>query len=139
MRNDLTCSHLRNLKTHLLPNTPPTTMVKQRKALAHNIHISKQFIQHDKEDGYIKLTRMVFLPLELNKVKVDAFLDSGAYIISESDAEKIENEADQCTINELSHPSFKVQYANNQLQQTLDTSRCISRLHPRNDIKCSYL
>ena len=67
--------------------------------LPEDLNVIKEFIQLDKNDIYIPLMstialkkkkRMLFLPVEFNTVKIDALVDSGAYInaISERDAEK---------------------------------------------------
>ena len=92
----------------------------------------KEFIQHDKNDDYIPLMsaialkkkkRMLFLPVEFNTVKIDALVDSGAYInaISERDAEKLRQHASQSIVNKAPLPPFKVQYANDELEQPLAT------------------
>ena len=66
---------------------------------------------------------MLFLPIEINTVKSDALVDSGAYInaISGRDAEKLRQDANQCIINKAPPPPFKVQYANAKLEQPLAT------------------
>ena len=66
---------------------------------------------------------MLFLPVEFNNVKIDALVDSGAYInaIRERDAEKINPNASQSIINNAPPPPFKVQYANAELEQPLTT------------------
>ena len=60
-------------------------------AFDEDLDFIKEFIQHDNNDDYIpfmsaialkKKKRMLFLPVELNNVKIDALVDSGAYIIS---------------------------------------------------------
>ena len=68
-----------------------------------------------------KKKRMLFLPVEFNTVKIDALVDSGAYInaISERDAEKLRQHASQSIVNKA--PPFKVQYANAELEQPLAT------------------
>ena len=70
-----------------------------------------------------KKKRMLFLPVEFNTVKIDALVDSGAYInaISERDAEKLRQHASQCIVNKAPPPPFKVQYANAELEQPLAT------------------
>ena len=64
-----------------------------------------------------------FYQSEFNKVKIDALVDSGAYInaISERDAEKLRQHASQCIVNKAPPPPFKVQYANAELEQPLAT------------------
>ena len=70
-------------------------------SLPEDLHVNKEFIQHDKDDNYIPLMsaialkkkkRMLFLPVEFKNVKIDALVDLGAYMnaISEGDAEKIQ-------------------------------------------------
>ena len=68
-----------------------------------------------------KKKRMLFLPVEFNTVKIDALVDSGAYInaISERDAEKLRQNASQCIVNRAPPPPFKVQDANAELEQLL--------------------
>ena len=70
-----------------------------------------------------KKKRILFLPVEFNRDKIDALVDSGAYInaISEGDAEKLRQMASQCIVNEAPPPLFKVQYANAELEQPLAT------------------
>ena len=70
-----------------------------------------------------KKKRMIFLPVEFNTIKIDALVDSGAYInaISERDAEKLRQNASQCNVNKAPPPPFKVQYANAELEQPLAT------------------
>ena len=69
--------------------------------LPYDLKVIKEFIQHDKDDDYIPLMsaitlkkkrRMLFISLDFEKVRIDALVDSGAYInvISERDAEKIQ-------------------------------------------------
>ena len=50
-------------------------------------------------------------------------VDSGAYIkaVSERDAEKLRQDANQCIINKAPLPPFEVQYANAELEQPLAT------------------
>ena len=62
---------------------------------------------------------MLFLPAEFNTVKIDTLVNSGAYInaISERDAKKIsERDAERDV-----PPPFKMQYANDELEQPLAT------------------
>ena len=100
--------------------------------LPEDLDAIKEFIQHDKDDDYTPLMssialkkkkRMLFLPVEFNTVKIDALVDSGAYInaISERDAEKLRQHASQCIVNKAPPPPFKVQYANAELEQPLAT------------------
>ena len=101
-------------------------------SLPNDLDVIKEFIQHDKDDDYIPLMsaitlkkkkRMLFLPVDFNSVKIDALVDSGAYInaISERDAEKLRQDANQCIIHKAPPPPFKVQYANAELEQPLAT------------------
>ena len=101
-------------------------------ALPEDLDTIKEFIQHDENDEYIPLmsaialkkkTRMLFLPVEFNTVKIDALVDSGAYInaISEKDAEKLRQNASQCIIKIAPPRLLKVQYANVELEQPLAT------------------
>ena len=66
---------------------------------------------------------MLFLPIEINSVKIDALVDSGALInaFSERDAEKIKHNASKCIIEKAPSPPFKNQYANAELEQPLAT------------------
>ena len=66
---------------------------------------------------------MLLIPVEFNNVKIDALVDSGAYInaINEGDAEKLHQNASHCIINKAPPHPFKVQYANPELQQLLAT------------------
>ena len=100
--------------------------------LPEDLDAIKEFIQHDKDDDYIPLMssialkkkkRKLFLPVEFNTIKIDALVDSGAYInaISERDAEKLQQHASQCIVNKAPPPPFKVQYANAELEQPLAT------------------
>ena len=114
-------------------STPATTSEDEEitgcpSKLPEDLDVIKEFIQHDKEDNYIPLMsaialrkkkRMLFLSAEFNTLKIDALVDSGAYIsaISERDAAKIKEHASQCIINEAPPPPFKVQYANAELEQ----------------------
>ena len=100
-------------------------------SLPEDLDVIKECIQHDKDDDYIPLIsaialkkkRMLFLPVEFNNVKIDALVDSGAYInaISERDADKMQQNASQCIINKAPPHPFKVQYANAELEQLLAT------------------
>ena len=118
---------------------PATAMTRSNDAeieyptsLPDDLDVIKEFIQHDKDDDYIPLMsaitlkkkkRMLFLPVDFNSVKIDALVDSGAYInaISERDAEKLRQDANQCIIHKAPPPPFKVQYANAELEQPLAT------------------
>ena len=73
---------------------------------------------------------MLFLPVEFNFVKIDALVDSGAYInaISERDAEKLRQNASQCIVIRAPPPPFKVQYANAELEQPLATYTLRSKM-----------
>ena len=66
---------------------------------------------------------MHFLPVDINTVRIDALVDSGAYInaIGERDAEKFRQNASQCIVNRAPPPHLKVQYANAELEQPLAT------------------
>ena len=122
------------------PQTAPATAIAAEDeeitechpTLPEDLDVIKEFIQHDKDDDYIPLMsaitlkkkkRMLFLPVDFNSVKIDALVDSGAYInaISERDAEKLRQDANQCIIHEAPPPPFKVQYANAELEQPLAT------------------
>ena len=100
--------------------------------LPEDLDAIKEFNPHDKNDDYSPLMsavalkkkkRMLFLPVEFNTVKIDALVDSSAYInaISERDAEKLRQNASQCIVNKAPPPPFKVQYANAELEQPLVT------------------
>ena len=122
------------------PQTAPATAIAAEDeeitechpTLPEDLDVIKEFIQHDKDDDYIPLMsaitlkkkkRMLFLPVDFNSVKIDALVDSGAYInaISERDAEKLRQDANQCIIHKAPPPPFKVQYANAELEQPLAT------------------
>ena len=122
------------------PQTAPATAIavedeeitECHPTLPEDLDVIKEFIQHDKNDDYIPLMsaitlkkkkRMLFLPVDFNSVKIDALVDSGAYInaISERDAEKLRQHANQCIIHKAPPPPFKVQYANAELEQPLAT------------------
>ena len=66
---------------------------------------------------------MLFFPIEFNNFKIDASVDSGAYInaISDRDAKTIEYNANLCIINKAPSPPFKVQYTNAEVEQPLPT------------------
>ena len=66
---------------------------------------------------------MFFLPVDFNTVKIDALVDSSAYInaISERDAENLRQNANQCIINMAPSPPFKEQYAYAEQEQPLAT------------------
>ena len=100
--------------------------------LLEDLDVIKEFIQHDKYDDYIPLMsaialekkkRMIFLPVEFNTVKIDALVNSGAYInaISERYAEKHRQNASQGIVNIAPPHPFKVQYADAELEQPLAT------------------
>ena len=98
-------------------------------SLPEDLDVIKELIRHDKDDDYIPLMssialkkkkRMIFLPVEFNTVKIDALVDSGAYI-NEWDNEKIRQNARQSIINKAPPPPFKVQYTKTELEQPLAT------------------
>ena len=122
------------------PKTAPATAMTDKdekisecpSKLPEDLDVIKDFIQHDKDDDYIPLMSaialkkkkpMLFLPVEFNTVKIDALVDSGAYInaISEKDGKKLRQNASQCIVNRESPPLFKVQYANAELEPPLAT------------------
>ena len=100
--------------------------------LPYDLNIIKEFIQHDKDDDYIPLMsaitlkkkkRMLFIPLDFENTRIDALVDSGAYInvISERDADKIQTEANATIIAKAPPPPFKIQYANTELEKARAT------------------
>ena len=100
--------------------------------LPYDLKVIKEFIQHDKDDDYIPLMsaitlkkkrRMLFISLDFEKVRIDALVDSGAYInvISERDAEKIQKETKAAITAKAPPPPFKIQYANTELEKALAT------------------
>ena len=60
---------------------------------------------------------MLFIPLDFENTRIDALVDSGAYIkvISERDADKIQTEANATINAKAPPPPFKIQYANTEL------------------------
>ena len=83
--------------TELPNNNEEATMCPP--SLPEDLDVIKEIIQHDNDDDYIplmsaialkKTKRRLFLPVEFNNVKIDALVDSCAYInaISERDAKK---------------------------------------------------
>ena len=89
------------------------------KQLPYDLNVIKEFIQHDKNDVYIPLMsaitlkrkrRMLFIPLDFENTRIDALVDSGAYInvISEKDADKIQTEAKATIIARAPPPPFKI-------------------------------
>ena len=105
------------------PQTTPATAMTENDegiteyppALLEDLDVIKEFIQQDKDSDYIPLMsaialkekkRMRFLPIDFNTVKIDALLDSGAYInaISENNAEKLRQNSSQCIINQEPRP-----------------------------------
>ena len=106
--------------------------------LPYDLNIIKEFIQHDKDDDYIPLMsaitlkkkkRMLFIPLDFDYTRIDALVDSGAYInvISERDADKIQTEANATIIAKAPPPPFKIQYGNTELEKDCETSQCSSK------------
>ena len=100
--------------------------------LPYDLNIINEFIQHDKDDDYIPLMsaitlkkkkRMLFIPLDFEHTRIDALVDSGAYInvISERDANKIQTEANATIIARAPPPPFKIQYANTELEKARAT------------------
>ena len=100
--------------------------------LPYDLNIIKEFIQHDKDDDYIPLMsaitlkkkkRMLFIHLDFEHTRIDALVDSGAYInvISERDADKIQTEANATIIEKAPPPPFKIQYANAELEKARAT------------------
>ena len=100
--------------------------------LPYDLNIIKEFIQHDKDDDYIPLMsaitlkkkkRMLFIPLDFENTRIDALVDSGAYInvISDRDADKIQTEANATIIAKAPPPPFKIQYANTELEKARAT------------------
>ena len=57
-----------------------------------------------------KKKRMLFIPLDFENARIDALVDSGAYInvISERDADKIQNEANATIIAKAPPLPFKI-------------------------------
>ena len=70
-----------------------------------------------------KKKRMLFIPLDFENTRIDALVDSGAYInvISERDADKIQTEANATIIAKAPPPPFKIQYANTELEKARAT------------------
>ena len=100
--------------------------------LPYDLNIIKEFIQHNQDDDYIPLMsaitlkkerRMLFIPLDFENTRIDALVDSGAYInvISEKDADKMQTEANAIIITRAPPPPFKIQYANTELEKALAT------------------
>ena len=86
--------------------------------LPEDLDAIKEFIQHDKDDDYIPLMssialkkkkRMLFLPVEFNMVKIEALVDSGAYInaIRERDAKNSNNTLVSASSIRHPHPLAK--------------------------------
>ena len=83
--------------------------------LPYDLNVIKEFIQHAKDDDYIPLMsaitlkkkrRMLFIPLDFKNTRIDALVDSGADInvISEKDADKIQNETNAAIIAKAPPP-----------------------------------
>ena len=100
--------------------------------LPYDLNIIKEFIQHNQDDDYIPLMSaitlkkkrtMLFIPLDFENTRIDALVDSGAYInvISEKDADKMQTEANAIIITRAPPPPFKIQYANTELEKALAT------------------
>ena len=70
-----------------------------------------------------KKKRMLFIPLDFEHTRIDVLVDSGAYInvISERDADKIQNEANATIIAKAPLPHFKIQYDNTELEKARAT------------------
>ena len=107
-------------------------VTKCTQQLPHDLKVIKEFIQQDKDNDYIPLMsaytlkkkrRMFFIPLDFGNTRFDALVDSGAYInvISEKDADKIQNEANAAIIAKAPPPPFKIQYANTELEKACAT------------------
>ena len=83
-----------------VPESTPNDVTQEPPvSLPHDLDAIKEFIQHGSEHDFIQLIsaitptkkrRMFFLPLEFNKVNIEALVDSGAYVnaISKRDAKK---------------------------------------------------
>ena len=91
-----------NTPTEVPYNNEETT--EYPPSLPEDLDVIKKFIQHDNNNDYNLLMsaialktkkRMLVLPVEFNNVKIDALVDSGAYInaIRESDLGKIKQNA----------------------------------------------
>ena len=65
-----------------------------------------------------KKRRMLFIPLEFEKTKIDALVDS---VISEKDIDKIQKEFKASIRGNAPPPPFKIQYANTELEKALAT------------------
>ena len=98
----------------------------------YDLNVIKEFIQHDKNDDYFPLVsaitlkkkrRMLFIPLDFENTRIDALVDSGAYInvISEKDADKTQNETNTAITAKAPPPPFKIQYANTELEKACAT------------------
>ena len=107
-------------------------ITERTQQLPYDLNVIKEFIQHDKDDDYIPLMsaitlkkkrRILFNPLDFENTRIDALVDSGAYInvISETDADKIQNEANTAISTRVTPPPFKLQYANTKLEKTRAT------------------
>ena len=111
-------------------NNEDVTECPQR--LPYDLNVMKEFIQPNKDDNYIPLMsaitlkkrkKMLFIPLEFQKIKIDALVDSGAYIkvISEQDAAKSQKEANASIIEKAPPPTFKMHYATIELENAFAT------------------
>ena len=134
----------RTARNTISPSSPPKSapatamtdedekITESPSALRDDLDVIKEFIQHDKDSDYIPLMsaialkkkrRMPFLPVDFNTVKIDASVNSGAYInaFSERDNGKLKQNASQCIVNKAPPLPFRVQYANAELEQPLAT------------------
>ena len=93
----------------------------------------KAYITERDGDTYIPLhstivlknrRRMLYLPLEFEKLTMDGLIDSGAFInaMSWSDYNAIKMNSDNCVIKEYPQPPFKIECANAQLEQPIATA-----------------
>ena len=71
-----------------------------------------------------KRRRMLYLPLEFGEITMDGLVDSGAFInaMSRSDYNAMKMNSDNCVTKEYPQPPFKIECANAQLEQPIDTA-----------------